>query len=196
MHIYPDVRMDLRLFNDRLDVFAGVKGGDRLNSYSSLKAANHHFNTGYAAAGQEQILSCTREFYDVFAGLGGSIGSLFQYNVVAGHSKIGSDTLLAADRWGNASLVLGNYSMDYIDASTTVATNPVPKSAVSNLVIWIGAVHELPMRFIPFIVLPSVLVRVNSYFCASARLPAKVNTIGLGCERAIASNASNVLPSL
>ena len=125
MHIYPDVRMDLRLFNDRLDVFAGVKGGDRLNSYSSLKAANHHFNTGYAAAGQEQILSCTREFYNVFAGLGGSIGSLFQYNVVAGHSKIGSDTLLAADRWGNASLVLGNYSMDYIDASTTVATNPV-----------------------------------------------------------------------
>ena len=125
MHFYPDVRMDLRLFKDRLNVFAGVKGGDRLNSYSSLKAANHHFNMGYALLGQEEILSCTREFYNAFAGLGGSIGSVFQYNLVAGHSKIGSDPLLAADKWGNASLVLSDYNMDYIDATTTVKTNPV-----------------------------------------------------------------------
>ena len=125
MHIYPDVRMDLRLFNDRLDVFAGVKGGDRLNSYSSLKAENHHFTLANALGGQDDVLSCTRELYNAYLGLGGSVGSVFQYDIRAGHSKIADDTLLGADALGNATLVLGDYSLNYLDATTTVKTVPV-----------------------------------------------------------------------
>ena len=125
MHLYPDMRLDLRLFKDRLDVFAGLSGGDRLNSYSSLKAENHHFTLANALGGQDDVLSCTRELYNAYLGLGGSVGSVFQYDIRAGHSKIADDTLLGADASGNATLVLGDYSLNYLDATTTVKTVPV-----------------------------------------------------------------------
>ena len=125
MHIYPELMLNMRLFKDRLDLFAGVSGGDRLNSYSSLKAANHHFNMAYALGGQDDVLSCTRELYNAYFGLGGSIGSVFQYNLKAGHSKISDDTLLGVDALGNAALVLGDYTLNYLDASTTIRTVPV-----------------------------------------------------------------------
>ena len=125
MHLYPDLRVDVRLFKDRLNLYAGVKGGDRINSYSSIKATNHHFSMLYVDPGLDERLCCTREYYNAFAGLGGSIGSLFQYNLVAGRSKIGFDPMLAADKWGNAYYVLEDYNLNYIDASTSVATDPV-----------------------------------------------------------------------
>ena len=114
LHIYPHVKVDIKMIGDKLDLFAGITGGDELNSYSRLKRRNHHFH--YDAAEAYDDLEFSREKYNAFVGLTGSISSLFEYDLRFGHSSLANSPLDGISTTANTAVVkFKDYGMTYGD---------------------------------------------------------------------------------
>ena len=114
LNIYPHVKVDIKMIGDKLDLFAGITGGDELNSYSRLKRRNHHFH--YDAAEAYDNLEFSREKYNAFVGLTGSISSLFEYDLRFGHSSLANSPLDGISSTANTAVVkFRDYGMTYAD---------------------------------------------------------------------------------
>ncbi|MBP5173012.1 MAG: hypothetical protein J6037_04830 [Bacteroidales bacterium] len=119
LHIYPHVKVDIKMIGDKLDLFAGLTGGDELNSYSRLKRRNHHFH--YDAAEAYDDLEFSREKYNAFVGLTGSISSLFEYDLRFGHSSLANAPLDGISTAANSAVVkFKDYGMTYGDFSAVL----------------------------------------------------------------------------
>ena len=86
--IYPDVTVDYQLVPGSVKAYAKISGGTKVNSFSSLKMDNHHFDLMYAHGGI--LLDNTIENFSMSAGLDGRVGSRFSYDVCAGYSLMGN----------------------------------------------------------------------------------------------------------
>lgn len=119
LHIYPHVKVDIKMIGDKLDLFAGVTGGDELNSYSRLKRRNHHFH--YDAAESYDDLKFSREKYNAFVGMTGSISSLFEYDLRFGHAALADSPLDGINNLANSAVVkFKDYGMTYGDFSAVL----------------------------------------------------------------------------
>ncbi|MBO4605356.1 MAG: hypothetical protein J5667_02290 [Bacteroidales bacterium] len=113
-YVYPHLKIDIKMVGDKLDLFAGVTGGDELNSYSRLKRRNHHFH--YDAAEAYDDLRFSREKYNAFVGLTGSISSLFEYDLRFGHAALENSPLDGINAAANSAVVkFADYDMTYGD---------------------------------------------------------------------------------
>lgn len=114
LYVYPHVKVDIKMIGDKLDLFAGVTGGDELNSYSRLKRRNHHFH--FDAGEDYDDLRFSREKYNAFVGLTGSISSLFEYDLRFGHAALGDSPLDGISTAANSAVVkFRDYGMTYGD---------------------------------------------------------------------------------
>lgn len=119
LYVYPDLKVDISLFGDKLDIFAGVTGGDELNSYSRLKRLNHHFH--FDAAENYDDLKFSREKYNAFVGFTGSISSVFQYDVRFGHAALADSPLDGISSAADAAVVkFADYGMTYGDLAAVL----------------------------------------------------------------------------
>lgn len=145
--IYPDLKADVSLLSGGLDIFAGVGGGDRINSYSSLKRQEHffHYEEGFSGVGYR------RDRYDAFAGVSGSLFSRFQYNLTAGHKAVSDAPLYAvsssADRF---SVAFRDYNLTYLDASLffqseALSIDALVKIEHSDIAANLNDVFSLPL---------------------------------------------------
>ena len=114
LFVYPHIKVDIKMIGDKLDLFAGVTGGDELNSYSRLKMRNHHFH--YDAAEAYDDLEFSREKYNAFVGLTGSISSLFEYDLRFGHMAMANSPLDGISTAANTAVVkFKDYDVTYGD---------------------------------------------------------------------------------
>lgn len=126
LHVYPDVKADLRLFKGALDVYAGVVGGDRINTYSAFKLADHHFLADTAPS--SLVGGYYRERINAYLGLGGCIKSVFQFDFLGGFAALDGAPMYSLITAANpaawtastilnrAAVVPVDYSYCYIDA--------------------------------------------------------------------------------
>ena len=77
--LYPDVRLTADLFDNVLQAYATVKGGQFVRGYADLKLENHWFNPSYTAA-----VKPTLERLNAMLGLRGSALKYLQYDVRGG----------------------------------------------------------------------------------------------------------------
>lgn len=82
--IYPDVTVDYQLVPGSIKAYAKIGGGTKVNTFSSLKKENHHFDLMYAHGGI--LMDNTIENFAIAAGLDGRVGSRFAYDLRAGYS--------------------------------------------------------------------------------------------------------------
>ena len=119
LYVYPHAKVDIKLIGDKLDIFAGVTGGDELNSYSRLKRRNHHFH--YDAAEAYDDLKFSREKYNAFVGLTGSISSVFEYALRFGHAALADSPLDGINSTVKSAVVkFKDYDMTYGDFSAVL----------------------------------------------------------------------------
>lgn len=87
--VVPSARAKLSLFKGRLDVFAGVDGGQKMYGFADAKNINHFVDhDGFSAV-------YSREKLNVYAGFNGSVSSQLQYNFKGGYSSVANNPLLA-----------------------------------------------------------------------------------------------------
>lgn len=83
-YIYPDVKLDYRLIEDYLDVYAQISGGVDINSYSNLKKRNHFFSplsfTDCAPLVDNEI-----QRINTSLGFRGNLSSVFRFDLSAGY---------------------------------------------------------------------------------------------------------------
>jgi hypothetical protein len=91
----PDVSVRLAIIPNALAFHAGVEGGNKVNSYSSLLEWNHHVNLtdSHSSAGPGEAMGVTAERFRATAGFDGRIGSAFSYNVFGGYTDYASGLL-------------------------------------------------------------------------------------------------------
>lgn len=79
--VYPDIRLDFSLVPDHLKIYAGVTGGDVINSYSSLMERNPYADAYFMTS----ALDFSSESYNFRAGFKGNAGSRFQFDLSTGY---------------------------------------------------------------------------------------------------------------
>ena len=77
--VYPDVRVSAALFDDAMQVYAFVKGGQFARSYSELKFSDHWFNSDYAST-----MKPTLERLNAALGFRGTVLRNLQYDLNGG----------------------------------------------------------------------------------------------------------------
>lgn len=115
LYIYPDCEVSIELFKNSLELFAGVGGGDKLNSYHSFKQDNAHYSLSYNA----DALGVSRQAYDAFVGMRGVIGPFLGYNLRAGYADNRSAVLYTFDSADVMQVrqIYGNYRQSYAGGS-------------------------------------------------------------------------------
>lgn len=91
---YPDVKVSYALAPDALKVYAFAGGGNKINTYASMIAENHHFDLGYGRS-LSPLLDVTLERISGAAGLEGRIGSAFSYDLRAGYADYANAPMAA-----------------------------------------------------------------------------------------------------
>ena len=104
-----------------MDLFAGIDGGDNLNSLYSMKVANPHFNRLYIQDDWSRMLKTSAVKANYFIGLKGSIASLFQYELRAGYAKHKAGLLYGMDSVLESQAVLryADYNLAYLEAEAS-----------------------------------------------------------------------------
>ena len=85
--IYPDVRAEFAVIPDAMRFFIDVTGGERLNTYASMLAANHHLNMTYAPDGYLSLMQSSVERVNARLGVEGRISAFFSYNLSGGYAN-------------------------------------------------------------------------------------------------------------
>ena len=84
--LYPDVTFHYIVLPEAMRFYAAAKGGNRLDTYSSILEGNHHMSYISAAV----PFDCTVERIALTAGLDGRISSKFSYDLRAGYANYGN----------------------------------------------------------------------------------------------------------
>lgn len=79
--VAPVVDAEVRMFSGKLKAFAGIGGGQNLNSYWNLKSFNHFYSRNVNAP------AVSYERFGAYLGIGGHFGSHFQYRLEGGFSS-------------------------------------------------------------------------------------------------------------
>ena len=87
--VYPDITFSYMLLPKSLKFHLTAKGGNTMNTYSSILEANHHLLYSNAPV----LLDCTVERVSLEAGFDGHISSRFSYNVRGGYVNYGNALL-------------------------------------------------------------------------------------------------------
>lgn len=92
-YVYPDITFSYSLVPDAMKLYVTAKGGNTINTYSSILERNHHLT--YSSA--PMPLDCTLERVALNVGLDGRIASVFSYNLRGGYVNYGNAFLDAID---------------------------------------------------------------------------------------------------
>lgn len=104
--IYPDVRLDVAVIPDAMELYLNVTGGEKMNKYSSLIASNHHVNPGYASGDSyASLLQSDVERVNVCLGIEGRISSFFSYSLRGGYVNGGKGLFDAVVRAADGKLM-------------------------------------------------------------------------------------------
>lgn len=83
-YVYPDIRFDYRLVQEKLDFFAKATGGVDVNSYQTLREKWHFFNdavTGYSPL----MIQNEIQKLKIEAGFSGNFSTKFRYELSGGY---------------------------------------------------------------------------------------------------------------
>ena len=83
--VYPDIKLDLALIPNAMKMYMKIGGGERLQTYSSLIARNHHLDLNYSMLGLGSVINVTVERLSAVLGFEGRITSFFTYNLRGGY---------------------------------------------------------------------------------------------------------------
>jgi len=131
--VYPDVSVNYEAIAGRLSLYAVVTGGERVNSFSSLKSARHFFNRGMVGSDSENCGS-SYEDYDASVGVRGNISGRFRFDVKAGYASwnngmLDGVELMRVDDGGGAEpcpvLTFADYDQFYASARFALDTKRV-----------------------------------------------------------------------
>ena len=89
--VYPDVFIGFEAIRERMLVYARVKGGETLNSFSDIVLANHFFSKSYGHEGA--LVDFSAERINAAIGLRGNIGARFHYDLFGGYAAVKNDFL-------------------------------------------------------------------------------------------------------
>lgn len=106
INLFPDIRFNIKMIKNHLDLYGVIDGGENINLYSDYKNQYHHFSTAYVSSANK-FGSTYLERINMRGGLRGSIAERVQFDVRAGY------------------VVYGGAPVDYIrviDNGTTPAT--------------------------------------------------------------------------
>ncbi|MGN1226576.1 MAG: hypothetical protein ACI4TL_04985, partial [Candidatus Cryptobacteroides sp.] len=118
---YPDIRLSMRLFKNSMNLYAGIDGGDELNSIYTLKSSNPHFNRLYIQEDWSRMLKTSAVKANYYIGAKGSIATDFQYEVQGGYAKQKAGLLYGMDSVLESQAVLryADYNLAYIGAGAS-----------------------------------------------------------------------------
>lgn len=83
--LYPDIRLDVAVVRNAMKLYVDISGGERLNTFASLLASNHHLTPDYATGAYGHLLQTDIERVRTVVGLEGRISSFFSYDLRAGY---------------------------------------------------------------------------------------------------------------
>ena len=90
--VYPSMKFHIALIPDAMRFYVNAGGGNKLNTFSSLIASNHHLNM--VSAGEfKPLLDYTVERISASAGFEGRISSHFSYNLRTGYVNYANELL-------------------------------------------------------------------------------------------------------
>lgn len=107
--VYPDVTFHYIVLPGAMRFYAAAKGGNTINTYSSILAANHHASY----VGASVPFDCTVERVALTAGLDGRISSKFSYDLRGGYVNYGN-ALLDAVKMGSHVGVVSMPTYEYV----------------------------------------------------------------------------------
>ena len=90
--VYPAVKASYDVIRDAMRVYAGIGGGNKLNTYASLLERNHHVDTRFGVDGTG-LMNLTVERISASLGVEGRIGATFSYDLYAGYVNYANDVL-------------------------------------------------------------------------------------------------------
>lgn len=138
-HLFPDVKASYTFIQDALITYAQITGGTKLNTYSGLAKANHHFDYtfGYAGPAANALLQASREVVAVKAGLKGQVFSSVNYDISASYDVMGNSPMTSVTCLGygtpsqqlDASILYTDYNLFHADAQIGY----IGKSVKANL---------------------------------------------------------------
>lgn len=116
---YPDVKASWRLFKKSLTLYAGIGGGDDLNSFRSFKIGNAHFNRLYIQDNWSRMLNTSAVKTDYYLGAKGALGTSFQYDLKGGYAVHKAGVLYGLDPLLESQAVLryADYNLAYMGAA-------------------------------------------------------------------------------
>ena len=82
--VYPDIHLSLGVIPDAMRLRLDVGGGDRLNTFASLVASDHHVDSMYGIGGYASLMDVTVERIRASLGIEGRISGFFSYAVSGG----------------------------------------------------------------------------------------------------------------
>lgn len=127
LHLYPALKVNLGLFDKKLDIFAGVKGGESLNTYSRFKSTDHFFTPGFLP---EIVPGFSRERVNIYAGFGGCVGTVFHYDIAGGHKSMDDMPVYSfPSNTLHAIYAFSAYNETYVDFKAALNTRSVDVNA-------------------------------------------------------------------
>lgn len=125
--IHPEIDLSLSLLNGAVEIYAGLTGGQHLNSYMEFKETYHRFNISYT----DDVSSVTNDKFDVFAGVRGHIGGFFQYDLKGGYALLDNVPMAAVARVPAflTTIAYKDFNLIYADASLSWKSERVDASA-------------------------------------------------------------------
>ena len=134
---YPDVRANLILWGDVLNVYGFFGGRQFAEDYSALKARDHWMNSAYLKPAGEGLKSTVEQF-NITLGLRGSILSRLEYDVKGGfisYARAAMDQILFnADSTGCVSYMgYRDYRTWYLDGKLSWRSSRVDADAQVSL---------------------------------------------------------------
>jgi len=88
--VYPDATLKLSVIPDALRFYVHAGGGEKLNTYASLIAGNHHLDSRFSPGGHAPLMGVTVERISAIAGIEGRISNFFSYNLRGGYVNYGN----------------------------------------------------------------------------------------------------------
>lgn len=98
--VYPDIKASFAVIHDAMRLYAGVGGGNKINTYASLLEKNHHFDTSFGLE-RYPLMDVTVERVSASVGAEGRIGSIFSYDLRTGYvnySSVLMDAVMIAEK--------------------------------------------------------------------------------------------------
>jgi len=114
--LYPDAYVGYEAVYDKLILYSKLTGGEKMNTYTSLKEKDHFFNPLYGYYNSAPLLNTTVEGINVSVGVNGRLSENFQLDLKGGFKTVKSGLLESVVTIGDIVLptsLYGKYSAAY-----------------------------------------------------------------------------------